>query len=317
MISDQHPTTQGEENLSTSSINPKNTRSTSTHTSDVTPKTIQVEQKPASNQNKTNMQPVKEQMNPSLTRLLIGGLIGATVGAIAGALTNRKTSQGLNHAAQGVNRASKTIGEGLSHAASGVVDATKSVGEGMNYAISESTHDAVQGIAEGTQQIKTAAADVAQNTTNQMSRAAKGVTESVQQTKNATLQAMQATTDRVNRAAQGTTEIVKTSAKQAGESVQEAIAAPQTDQAISAQTDFGTELMNTLQESSIMTGDDDSLDAELINALNEVQDSAGSTTFFIPKEGMMQEEILDGDSDVTPEEYLFADVEVNSPGEKE
>lgn len=278
MISDQRPVVQGGENLSVGSTSQENAPPANVRTADVTSATVQVDQKPDFDQNKAE-RTVEARVNPSLTRLIVGGLVGATVGAIAGALTNRKTSQGFKHAVQGVDRASKTVGEGLSHAASGVVDATKSIGEGVGYAISGSTQDAVQGIAEGTQQIKTVAAGVAQTTASQVDRTVKDVTKGAQQAKTATLEVVQATTERVGRATQEASD----------SSQQTVVQVPQTKTTVPAQSDADIELMNALQ------ADED---------------------FLALTEGTSQEEIeqkIQENTEAALQEGLFADVEISHP----
>ncbi|MBD1868795.1 hypothetical protein H6F88_26585 [Oculatella sp. FACHB-28] len=305
MISDQRPVVQDEEKFSVGStsqenahptnvrptnVQPTKVQPTKVRTADVTPVTVQVEQKPDFDQNTAEKKPVEKRVNPSLTRLIVGGLVGATVGALAGALANRKTSQGFKHAVQGVDRASKTVGEGLSHAASGVVDATKSVGEGLGYAISGSTQDAVQGIAEGTQQIKTAAAGVAQTTANQVDQTVRDVTKGAQQAKTATLEAVQATTERVSRAAQETSETLKAAAEETSNSNQQVIAqVPQTEAIVPVQSDVDIELMNALQ------ADED---------------------FLALTEGTGQGEIeqkIQENTEAALQEGLFADVEISHP----
>lgn len=279
MISDQRPVIQDEGNFPMGSTSQENAHPNNVRVADVNSATTQVDQTSSFNQKTVEKEPVEQGINPSLSRLIIGGLVGATVGAIAGALTNRKTSQGLKHAAQGVNRASKTVSEGLNHAASGVVDATKSIGEGVGYAISGSTQDAVQGIAEGTQQIKTAAAEVAQTTASQVDRTVENVAKGAQQAKTATLEAVQATTERVGRAAQG-----------ADNSSQQTIdPAPQTQVTVTAPSDVDIELMNALQ------ADED---------------------FLALTEGTSQEETeqkIQEDTEAALQEGLFADVEISHP----
>jgi gas vesicle protein len=279
MISDQRPVIQDAENLPMDGTSQENAHPTNVRAADVNSATAEVDQKSSLNQNTVEKKPVERRINPALTRLVVGGLVGATVGAIAGALTNRKTSQGLKHAAQGIDRASKTVSEGLSHAASGVVDATKSIGEGVGYAISGSTQDAVQGIAEGTQQIKTVAAEVAQTTASQVDRTVKDVTQGVQQAKTATLEAVQATTERVGRAAQEVSD----------SNQQTIIPVPQTEVTVSTQSDVDIELMNALQ------ADED---------------------FLALTEGTSQEEIeqkIQEDTETALQEGLFADVEISRP----
>lgn len=317
MISGQPSVIQGEENLpiSTTSYS-TNEHPTNVRVADVTPATAQVEQKPVFDRNKVEKESVEGRINPSLSRLLIGGLVGATIGAIAGALTNRKTSQGLKHAAQGVDRASKTIGEGLSHAASGVLDATKSVGEGVGYAITGSTQDAVQGIAEGTQQIKTAVTEVAQTTANQADRTVKGVTKGAQQAKTATLQVVQTTTERVGRTAQETLETVEATAKEASKSVEQAInQVPQTQAVVPAQTNADMELMNVLQDNSTMANAGDDLDVEITNMLQADEDSS-LNGLFISAEGNYQEETEQGiqaGAETGLQDYALSNVEVSRP----
>lgn len=277
MISDQ-TVIQDKEKFSTGSTNQENAHPTNVRAANVNSATAQVDQKSGFDQDKTAKEPVERRNNPALTRLIVGGLVGATVGAIAGALSNRKTSQGFKHAAQGIDRASKTVGEGLSHAASGVVDATKSIGEGVGYAIGGSTQDAVQGIAEGTQQIKTAAAEAAQTTANQVDRTVKDVAKGAQQAKTATLEAVQATTERVGRAAQ-----------EASESNQQTIDQVPQKVTVPAQSDVDIELMNALQ------ADED---------------------FLALTEGTSQDKIeqqIQENTEAALQEGLFADVEINRP----
>lgn len=316
MISDQSPVVQSEKTLPMGSTSQGNVHPTNVRVADVTPATTQVDQKRVFDQNKVEKEAVEGRINPSLSRLLIGGLVGATIGAIAGALTNRKTSQGFKHAVQGVDRASKTIGEGLSQAASGVVDATKSVGEGVGYAISGSTQDAVQGIAEGTQQIKTVVTEVAQTTVNQADRTVKGVAKGAQQAKTATLEAVQATTERVGRTAQETSENVKATAKEVSKSVQQASdRVPQTKAVVPAQSDADIELMDVLQDKSTMTNTGDELEAEIITMLQEDEDSP-LNGFFISEEGKSQEEIeqaIQEGAEAGLQDNVFADVEISRP----
>ncbi|HEY9735975.1 MAG TPA: hypothetical protein V6D06_06820 [Trichocoleus sp.] len=165
----------------------------------------------------------REQSNSALTRLLIGGLVGATVGTLIGALANRRTSQGLNHSAEGVGRAFKTIGDGLGQAAHGVGDAVKSVSEGVSYAVVGSTQDAAAGIAEGTEQVKESSTDVVQSGAQQVSQAVKEIAEGTQRLKNdatvAAAEAIQTTADQANRAigklARGTQQAKVTAAETA------------------------------------------------------------------------------------------------------
>jgi len=108
--------------------------------------------------------------NNGLTKALVGGLIGATLGTLAAALANKRTSQGVNHATKGVGQAAKTVGEGINHAAKGVGQAVKSVTEGVNYAVVGGVADAVKNTAEKAQQAVAGAADAVQNSAQQGSK---------------------------------------------------------------------------------------------------------------------------------------------------
>lgn len=97
-------------------------------------------------------QPAGKGMNNGLTKALVGGLIGATLGTLAAALANKRTTQGVNHAAKGVGQAAKSVAEGVNHAAKGVGQAAKTVTEGVNYAVLGAVADVVKDTADNAKQ---------------------------------------------------------------------------------------------------------------------------------------------------------------------
>lgn len=121
----------------------------------------------STNNHQSENQQTSKGSNNGLTKALVGGLIGATLGTLAAALANRRTSQGVNHAAKGVGQAAKTVGEGVTHAAQGVGQAVKSVTEGVNYAVVGGVADVVKNTAQQAQQAVAGATDAVQNSTQQ------------------------------------------------------------------------------------------------------------------------------------------------------
>jgi len=103
-------------------------------------------------------------MSPGLGRALVGGLIGATLGTLVGALANKRTAEGVNHAAKGVGIAVKSVAEGINQATKGVGVAVKSVAEGVNHAVIGGAVDAVKDTAEGVKQSVTGAVDAVKDT---------------------------------------------------------------------------------------------------------------------------------------------------------
>lgn len=121
----------------------------------------------SSNNHPSENQQTSKGSNNGLTKALVGGLIGATLGTLAAALANKRTSQGVNHAAKGVGQAAKTVGEGVTHAAQGVGQAVKSVTEGVNYAVVGGVADVVKDTAQKAQEAVAGAADAVQNSAQQ------------------------------------------------------------------------------------------------------------------------------------------------------
>lgn len=125
-------------------------------------------------QSQTQDQQTSKSTNNGLTKALVGGLIGATLGTLAAALANKRTSQGVNHAARGVGQAAKTVGEGVNHAAKGVGQAVKAVTEGVNYAVVGGVAEAVKNTAENAKQAVAGAADAVKDSVQGSKEAASG-----------------------------------------------------------------------------------------------------------------------------------------------
>ena len=98
-------------------------------------------------------------MGTGLSRALMGGLIGATLGTLVGALANKRTTEGVNHAAKGVGVAAKSVAEGVSPAAKGVGVPVKSVADGVNHAVVGGASTAVKDTSEGIKQSVTGVVD--------------------------------------------------------------------------------------------------------------------------------------------------------------
>lgn len=122
--------------------------------------------------------PAGKGISPGLARALMGGLIGATLGTLAGALANKRTAQGVNHAAKGV-------GEGVNQAAKGVGHAVKSVAEGVSQAVignAADTVDAVKDTAEAVKPSVIGAADAVKDTAEGVKRSVVGAADAVKDT---------------------------------------------------------------------------------------------------------------------------------------
>jgi len=123
--------------------------------------------------------PADKGMNPGLTRALMGGLIGATLGTLVGALANKRTSEGVNHAAKGVGVAVKSVTEGVSHAAKGVGVAVKSVTEGVSHAVIGGTVEAVKDTAEGAKQSVSGAVEAVKNVAEGAKQTVTGAADAI------------------------------------------------------------------------------------------------------------------------------------------
>jgi len=123
--------------------------------------------------------PADKGMNPGLTRALMGGLIGATLGTLVGALANKRTSEGVNHAAKGVGVAVKSVTEGVSHAAKGVGVAVKSVTEGVSHAVIGGTVEAVKDTAEGAKQSVSGAVEAVKDTAEGAKQTVTGAADAI------------------------------------------------------------------------------------------------------------------------------------------
>jgi hypothetical protein len=148
MISNQQPEMQGSEKMQDStSFVPNSTNSSYAPSSTtVESATVTPSKEPVMPNSKTETKSAGKGFNPTLARALVGGLIGATLGTLAGALASKKTSNGVNHAVEGVGNAAKTVGSGLNLAARGVGDAAKSIGEGVGYAVVGSSVDTARAL---------------------------------------------------------------------------------------------------------------------------------------------------------------------------
>jgi len=121
-------------------------------------------------------------MSPGLGRALVGGLIGATLGTLVGALANKRTAEGVNHAAKGVGIAVKSVAEGINQATKGVGVAVKSVAEGVNHAVIGGAVDAVKDTAEGVKQSVTGAVDAVKDTAEGAKQSVTGAVDAVKDT---------------------------------------------------------------------------------------------------------------------------------------
>ncbi len=127
----------------------------------------------------TAAHPAEKGMNPGVTRALMGGLIGATLGTLIGALANKRTSEGVNHAAKGVGVAVKSVAEGVNHATKGVGVAVKSVAEGVNHAVIGGAIDAVKDTSKGVKQSVTGAVEAAKGVAEDTKQSVTGAVEAV------------------------------------------------------------------------------------------------------------------------------------------
>ena len=164
-------------------------------------------------------------MNPTLARLLVGGLVGATLGTLAGALTGKKATNGFNHAAQGVGQALKTIGGGLSLTARGVGDAVKSVGEGVGQAVVGTTSDVVEGTTESLKPVVQGTLNAVKDTADNVKQSAASATDAlknaVSDTAENAKQSAVSATDAVKNAVNDTAENTKQSAVGAADAVKD------------------------------------------------------------------------------------------------
>jgi len=126
--------------------------------------------------------PTDRGMSTGLARALMGGLIGATLGTLVGALANKRTSEGVNHAAKGVGVAVKSVAEGVNQAAKGVGVAVKSVAEGVNHAVIGGAVDAVKNTSEDAKQSVVAAVDAVKNTSEDAKQSVVAAVDAVKST---------------------------------------------------------------------------------------------------------------------------------------
>ncbi len=178
-------------------------------------------------------------MNPTLSRLLIGGLVGATLGTLAGALTGKKATNGFNHAAKGVGQALRTIGGGLNQTAKGVGDAVKSVGEGVGQAVVGTTSDVVTGTTESLKPVVQGTLNAVKDTADNVKQSAVSATDAVKdlagnakQSAVSATDAVKDTADNAKQSAVGAADAVKDTAEDAKQSV------AGTNQATTGQTSY-------------------------------------------------------------------------------
>ena len=168
-------------------------------------------------------------MNPVLSRLLMGGLIGAglgaTLGTLASAFAGKRTTEGVNRAAKGVGEAAKTIAEGVSQTAKGVGDAAKSVADGVNYAVVGSIQDTAFGVSRAVGAAFEAAKGTAKDTVEGVSNVVEGALDAVKDTaenaKQSAIKASDAVKDTAENAKQSATsasDAVKDTAENAKQS---------------------------------------------------------------------------------------------------
>ena len=123
--------------------------------------------------------PADKAMSTGLSRALMGGLIGATLGTLVGALANKRTAEGVNHAAKGVGVAVKSVAEGVNHATKGVGVAVKSVAEGVNHAVVGRAVEAVKDTSEGVKQSVTGAVEAVKGAAEETKQSVTGAVEAV------------------------------------------------------------------------------------------------------------------------------------------
>lgn len=230
MISNQQPEMQSSEKIqdSTNFVPDSSSSSYAPSSTTVESATVKPLTEPVVPNSKTEAKAAEKGFNPTLSRALVGGLIGATLGTLAGALASKKTSNGVNHAVEGVGNAAKTVGSGFNLAARGIGEAAKSIGEGVGYAVVGSSVDTAKGIADGVKQVGSVTAEVAQSGTKSINQAIKGMANSVE-----------ASSEAANQSIVEATETSKAVADDIEASINNGLGEMQTEANPSPQTEFG------------------------------------------------------------------------------